>query len=398
MSSTPKDINCRTSIYVLKHPITKEIRYVGKTIRPIQERLKEHIYLGKTSVKLNHRINWTRSLLNEGLTPEIEEIDFCPWCESQSKEIYYIKFYKDLGCDLVNETDGGEGCLGLKYSEVRRKEEKERIREKLPEIYQCEENGNIIKLWNSAPDAAEALHIQSSGITRCLRGERNLYKGFIWKYVDEDEIFNDDNDENIVPDIPSSEHTKNGGYKQSPLARVISFESRLQREAQRVYIFSKSELTNNNFLHECISLYDAGLWLIDNGYSSAKDPNSLKSKISSSCNTNAPYLKLYFSYNIPEFITNPKSKSLFYLEAYDNKGNFIVSADGLNDIASKLDVDKTNIINYLKCVTKFLMVGGNPTYLSWKIKPEYCRLVQECIGESVDKIEENPNNYRKTSS
>lgn len=55
MSTTPKNLNENTIIYVLKDPETKEIRYVGKTVSSLQKRLKQHIYDTKKSK--NHRSN-----------------------------------------------------------------------------------------------------------------------------------------------------------------------------------------------------------------------------------------------------------------------------------------------------------------------------------------------------
>ena len=47
-------------------------------------------------------------------------------------------------------------------------------------MYQYDLDGNLIKEWENAPVAAETLGFKSSGITRCLRGDRFKYKNFIW--------------------------------------------------------------------------------------------------------------------------------------------------------------------------------------------------------------------------
>ena len=59
----------KTKIYTLLHPITKEIRYVGKTIQSLDTRLAGHI---RDSFRhRTHNGNWIRGLLSRGLYPEI---------------------------------------------------------------------------------------------------------------------------------------------------------------------------------------------------------------------------------------------------------------------------------------------------------------------------------------
>ena len=391
MSTTPKDPNARTSIYVLKDPRNDKIRYVGKTVSTLKVRLKQHLYAARNPKSLNHRINWINSLLESGAEPLIEEIDSCKWCESQSLETHYIKYYKELGYDLVNETDGGEGNAGLVYSEERLKSTKERIRKNLPEIYQCDLYGTIIKKWSNAPEAAEALGISSSGITRCLRGERNKYKNYIWKLVDPDYVPCKNRNTKVVK-------TKNGGNKHSPLAKVITLETRLQNESNKVYIFKDSSFSNDSFLAECVSLYDAGLWCIDNKYSTSKNPESAKSKISACCSTGVSYVGLFFTYNRPNFLGISEKPYLLELNVYDLNNNFICTGYGLSDLSEKLAINKVNIINYLKCITSYLLVGNVQHKISWRINEKYCRLVEQSTKVSVGKIEENPNNLRITSS
>lgn len=55
MSRTPNDPNAKTFLYILKDPETEEIRYVGKTVKKLEHRLKEHISACKR--EKNHRIN-----------------------------------------------------------------------------------------------------------------------------------------------------------------------------------------------------------------------------------------------------------------------------------------------------------------------------------------------------
>lgn len=111
----------KVKIYTLTDPRTNEIRYVGKTKYSLNKRLNSHLSDCK---RYNfHNANWLKVLLSNNLKPSIsllEEVIEDNWIE---RERYWIKYYRELGCNLNNNTDGGEGHLGYKKSE----ELKERI-------------------------------------------------------------------------------------------------------------------------------------------------------------------------------------------------------------------------------------------------------------------------------
>lgn len=92
-------------IYVLTDPFTKQVRYVGKTFHP-KQRLRGHY----SSRDATYRTNWIRSLKQRGERPimiVVEETDTENWSD---REKYWIKFYKDEGCNLVNANEGGSGA------------------------------------------------------------------------------------------------------------------------------------------------------------------------------------------------------------------------------------------------------------------------------------------------
>lgn len=95
-------------IYTLSHPITKEIRYVGKTFKKLNQRLKNHVWESKQPTC--HRHNWINKLLNDNLRPEIKVLDVVPEEDWQFWEIYWIEQLKSWGLNLTNSTSGGEGC------------------------------------------------------------------------------------------------------------------------------------------------------------------------------------------------------------------------------------------------------------------------------------------------
>lgn len=116
-----KDINIK--IYKLIDPITDEVRYIGKTIQTLNNRLRRHVYdANRLTENKSHKNNWIRLLLKKNLKPKIElieeNIDIDKWGEV---EIMYIKKFRGLGYDLTNNTNGGEGSHGVILSEETKK-------------------------------------------------------------------------------------------------------------------------------------------------------------------------------------------------------------------------------------------------------------------------------------
>lgn len=93
------------NIYVLKHPVTGEVRYVGKA-NNANARLKSHIrdaMRRKTPV-----YKWINSLMSEGLAPIMEVIRECTHDDWEHVEKETIASYRTTH-DLLNVADGGAG-------------------------------------------------------------------------------------------------------------------------------------------------------------------------------------------------------------------------------------------------------------------------------------------------
>ena len=106
--------NQSTFIYTLSNPITKEVRYIGKTVN-IKDRYRQHI--GKRLLDNSHKNNWISSLINAGLQPIIEVLDIVEHSEWEFWEKYWISQFKTCGFDLTNATEGGEcGSCGNRES------------------------------------------------------------------------------------------------------------------------------------------------------------------------------------------------------------------------------------------------------------------------------------------
>jgi group I intron endonuclease len=102
-------------IYTLSHPITNEVRYVGKTINVLR-RFKQHLHDKRNS----HKASWVKSLKSEGLKPIMTILETCTdnW---QEREIFWISQYDNL----TNHSLGG----GVDYIRTTTEETKEKLRQ-----------------------------------------------------------------------------------------------------------------------------------------------------------------------------------------------------------------------------------------------------------------------------
>lgn len=107
-------------IYALTEPkeLGGGIRYIGQSAigeKRCKQHKKKYMLTSKT-----HKNNWIKSLFDKGLTYDwmiIEnlgdfETDEARDAALNEAEIRWIKHYKDLGINLTNSTDGGEGTRG----------------------------------------------------------------------------------------------------------------------------------------------------------------------------------------------------------------------------------------------------------------------------------------------
>ena len=204
-------------IYTLNHPLTNEIRYVGQTCQELKSRLKKHLYCINNKKDRSHRRNWIKSLLDMNLCPKIvlieENLDK-EKCDILEKE--YIKKFKELGLNLLNMTDGGEGSIGFKHT----KETKEKLsiirKNNDSKEYRKKISMGVINQWNNLSDEDKLNNIVNQinrknihqydlfgnhieefislrkierdkgyfrySILRCLKGIQKEAYGFIWKY------------------------------------------------------------------------------------------------------------------------------------------------------------------------------------------------------------------------
>ncbi|MHA1754893.1 MAG: GIY-YIG nuclease family protein [Candidatus Odinarchaeia archaeon] len=99
-----------TYIYALMDSISGEVRYVGKADQP-QRRLR-YKHLSKSELSVDTpKSSWIKSLLANKKFPKLKILEKVRKEAWQEREVYWIAHYKNLGADLTNSTDGGEGRI-----------------------------------------------------------------------------------------------------------------------------------------------------------------------------------------------------------------------------------------------------------------------------------------------
>jgi hypothetical protein len=103
-------------IYALTDPKIGVVRYVGQTVQSLSVRLSEHLSRAKNKSEQNktkyhyHKHNWMRKVLSQERLPNVQLLTQVDTQEEADEcEIYWIKYFNELGCDLTNITVGGQG-------------------------------------------------------------------------------------------------------------------------------------------------------------------------------------------------------------------------------------------------------------------------------------------------
>lgn len=169
-------------LYALVDPGSHKVRYIGYTSYG-KRRLSFHIQACKSSREKHcHRCNWINKLLKTNLKPiykPLLQIDN----EEQVKlfEIELIKHYKQFE-NLTNNTLGGDGTKGLKWSIESRN--RQRLKYLGKPRQDLRKKVKLINLTNNqeiefkdAEEAAKYLKCTTEGIKQVCRNERKkIYK------------------------------------------------------------------------------------------------------------------------------------------------------------------------------------------------------------------------------
>jgi hypothetical protein len=92
-------------IYTLTDPISKEVRYIGKT-KNIEKRYYKHITERRNNT---YKEQWIGGLKKKGLLPIIEILDIVDEDNWMFWETWWILIFKSWNIKLTNISTGGEG-------------------------------------------------------------------------------------------------------------------------------------------------------------------------------------------------------------------------------------------------------------------------------------------------
>lgn len=211
-------------IYILKDPISNEIRYVGKSNNP-EDRLRRHLQNNNLIESWTPKNKWLLNLKNNNMLPIMEIIDSTEF-DINELEIKWIKYYRDLGLDLTNGTDGGDGFdwSGRKHSE----ESIQKIKLCHPnrkEVIQFGLDNIIVNIYNSVREAERETGLSRSHIIKCCNNTKNkTVSGFYFRYID-----------NYFPCIKSNSE---------PDLDYINSEIELHNSKKISYVTKREELNN----------------------------------------------------------------------------------------------------------------------------------------------------------
>lgn len=103
-------------IYGLFDPNTQELRYIGYTSNQTK-RYCDHHRKARLASK-SHKNSWIKSLVSKSQKAEMYILEEYQTAEELPQaEIELIEYYRSIGCDLTNGTNGGEGNNGRKHSD-----------------------------------------------------------------------------------------------------------------------------------------------------------------------------------------------------------------------------------------------------------------------------------------
>ncbi len=160
-----------TSIYVLRDPITNEIRYVGCT-KNIEQRYKAHV--NKARDYNTPKREWLESLRIQGLKPVLEVVEIVN-DNYLEREKYYIQLYRKQNCNLTNTGDidfnGNQTAFRTGHN--------------LTKVVALLLDGSYYNSYDSVSLAAKQNNTSDSNISSALCKTTKTAVKLIWLYEDE---------------------------------------------------------------------------------------------------------------------------------------------------------------------------------------------------------------------
>ena len=194
--------------------------YIGKTTTCIQERFSKHIYEANTPNTKGYMFILHKAFRKYGINNfNIEQIEEIDNSLLNDREIYWINFYNSMMPNGYNMTFGGEGSTKINYKLVyelwdsgksisqiasllnhsiaqlkmilssyknfnNEENNKRTINATKKQVGQYDKNTHeLIKIYDSIKDAAVAVNVDRSCISRCCSGKKKSSRGFVWRFI-----------------------------------------------------------------------------------------------------------------------------------------------------------------------------------------------------------------------
>ena len=210
-------------IYKITNSINGKI-YIGKTVKTIEERFKEHCKDYKRR-KMEHRPLYSAMNKYGVENFSVEEVDHCEESEAEEREIYWISRYGSFR-NGYNATLGGDGKPYIDRDPViKTYKEEQNIRKTATKLGISTDSVHDILIQNNIPiksraevsskavamldkETLEIIQIfpsraaanrflgapeWSSSIVRVCHGKRKTFRGYAWKEVNDSDSSSSNN-------------------------------------------------------------------------------------------------------------------------------------------------------------------------------------------------------------
>lgn len=211
-------------IYGLFDPRDGQLRYVGLSSRGFA-RPRHHLLQARCDTKKGrrthqcHRTNWIMKLDRLGMKYGIVILqEFEDEAVLNQAEVFWIKYFREMGCQLTNQTDGGEGTFGWAPSPEWRKRQSERMkgkryslgvhpsnetRKRMSDSHLGKTTGphseerrlknsrsqggraivdNTGKIYQTIAEASRKLNLDERAVGAVVRGKRKTHHGYTFTY------------------------------------------------------------------------------------------------------------------------------------------------------------------------------------------------------------------------
>jgi hypothetical protein len=185
-------------IYFLLDPNTNQIKYIGRTKNTLKARLRGHLAKATSNKFKTKKDNWILKLRQQNLKPLIQQYSQIEgWTESYIFEQQLIKHYLEIGYDLVNLHDRGEGGILRIFSKEQRQKISNTVKIRHKEgyfdnrflkltVYDLE--GNKIRSFKNVRETAKWLGVSMKNLENSLKRQSKRIHNYQVRRIELDKI------------------------------------------------------------------------------------------------------------------------------------------------------------------------------------------------------------------